>query len=293
MDNIYILLPVHNRRDQTEEFINCLTDQTYKNYHLILIDDGSTDGTAEVVQAKIPSATVIRGQGDWWWAGGLQQGINWLKQNQINSDDIILMINDDVIFEPDFLELGVKILGARLNTLLCAQRFGQQTKKCRDAGIRFELKTLTFSHESSPEKINCLSTMGLFLKFSDLLRIGDFYPRFLPHYLSDYEYTIRAHRKGFSLYTTPELKLWNNETTTGPRKIKQLGLIEFIKIYFSNRFPENPLTWSAFVILTYPKILIPYRLLLIWRTTLISILRQILDICRRYLMKLFRLNETT
>ena len=58
---IYILLPVHNRRDQTKTFIDCLTAQTYQNYHLILIDDGSTDGTAEMVQSKIPLAIIIKG----------------------------------------------------------------------------------------------------------------------------------------------------------------------------------------------------------------------------------------
>ena len=275
--NIYILLPIHNHYDQTEKFINCLTAQTYNNYHLILIDDGSIDGTAEMVRAHIPSAVIIQGQGDWWWAGGLQQGINWLKHHKINSDDIIVMMNDDVIVEPNFLALGMKILDEKPKTLLCAQCFSQQTGKCLDTGVQFNLRNSTFLQAVSPEKINCLSTMGLFLRFSDLLAIGDFYPKFLPHYLSDYEYTIRAHRKGFSLYTTSELKLWNNELTTGPREIQQLSLLEFIKIYFSNRFPGNPQAWSAFTILTYPKILIPYRLLLIWRATIIRVARKILD----------------
>jgi glycosyltransferase involved in cell wall biosynthesis len=77
---IYILLPVHNRREITKVFIDCLEAQTWQNYHLVLIDDGSTDGTEQVVRERVENLTVIRGNGNWWWAGCLQQGFNFLKK---------------------------------------------------------------------------------------------------------------------------------------------------------------------------------------------------------------------
>ena len=40
---LYILLPVHNRREITRDFIDYLEAQTWQNYHLVLIDDESTD----------------------------------------------------------------------------------------------------------------------------------------------------------------------------------------------------------------------------------------------------------
>ena len=96
MSKIYILLPVHNRKEITRGFIECLKTQTFQDYHLVLIDDGSNDGTAVMVKEHIPSATVLRGTGDWWWAGSLQQGIEWLRQQKVHDDDAVLMINDDV-----------------------------------------------------------------------------------------------------------------------------------------------------------------------------------------------------
>ena len=77
---IYILLPVHNRREITGDFIDCLEAQTWQHYHLVLIDDGSTDGTEQMVRERVENLTVIRGNGDWWWAGCLQQGFNFLKK---------------------------------------------------------------------------------------------------------------------------------------------------------------------------------------------------------------------
>jgi GT2 family glycosyltransferase len=102
-ETIYILLPVHDRCEITRRFIVCLKAQTYLNYHLILIDDGSTDGTAEMVGEMIPLLTILRGKGDWWWAGSLQRGYEWLKSNsEVSSQDCVLIINDDTEFESDF-----------------------------------------------------------------------------------------------------------------------------------------------------------------------------------------------
>ena len=71
MPELYILLPVHNRRETTRRFLECLRAQTFQDYHLLLIDDGSTDGTAEMAREFISTLTVLGGSGDWWWAGSL------------------------------------------------------------------------------------------------------------------------------------------------------------------------------------------------------------------------------
>jgi glycosyltransferase involved in cell wall biosynthesis len=41
MKKVYILLPVHNRKEVTQSFIKCLNAQSVKDFHLVLIDDGS------------------------------------------------------------------------------------------------------------------------------------------------------------------------------------------------------------------------------------------------------------
>ena len=98
MEKIYVFLPVHNRRETTERFIQCLKMQSYQNYHLVLIDDGSTDGTEEMVRSQIEPLTVIKGRGDWWWAGALQQGYEWLRSEARKPSDVVLIINDDTQF---------------------------------------------------------------------------------------------------------------------------------------------------------------------------------------------------
>jgi len=63
--NVWVSLPVHNRRQSTLTFVKQLTSQTYKSWHLLLLDDGSKDGSAEAVQELTSKVTVLRGDGHW------------------------------------------------------------------------------------------------------------------------------------------------------------------------------------------------------------------------------------
>ncbi len=271
-EKIYILLPVHNRISITRNFVRYLCAQTYKNFHLVLIDDGSTDGTEEMVQKEVESCTVIKGKGDWWWAGSLQQGYHWLKSRNLPLTDLVLIINDDTEIEPDFLEKAVTILKHRKKTLLLAQSYNLKDGKLTDVGVHANWKRITFNQATAPEQINCLSTRGLFLRIEDFFEVGDFYPKLLPHYLSDYEFTIRAHRRGMRLMTDPSLKIWVNEDTTGYVEFEQDSFIENMKQNFSNKSMMNPIAWTVFIGLACPW---PWKItgwLIVWKRTLFQTL---------------------
>ncbi|MES2025545.1 MAG: glycosyltransferase [Pseudomonadota bacterium] len=270
---LYILLPVHNRRGITERFVRCLNTQSFTDYHLVLIDDGSSDGTAEMVLEHIPSATVLRGNGDWWWGGSLQQGIDWLKEQKNIGEDLILIINDDVFIEDDFLENGWKLMQGMDGTMLQATIYSEKSKDILDRGMFFDAKNMTFLPAESSEKINCLTTNGLFMVGKNLIAVGDFYPRLLPHYLSDYEFTIRAHRKGIHLLVSPDIKLWWNQETTGFRAFSKQSFLHFMKEYFSKKSALNPFYWSSFVILACPARYLPRHLFRIWKNALKTIFK--------------------
>jgi GT2 family glycosyltransferase len=269
---VHILLPVHNRRAITEKFVNCLAGQTYANYHLVLIDDGSTDGTSEMVRGRIVNLTVLTGKGDWWWAGSLQQGVDWLKRNAAD-DDIAVFINDDVTFAPDFLLNGVRLLDQHGGMVL-PQVLNEETGNIEETGVEADLKKLTFRTATSPERINCLPTRGLFMRMSVLRKVGGFFPRLLPHYLSDYEFTIRAHRLGIPLTTSPGLTIAFDKGATGYRNLEGESFADFLRKYFSIKSASNPIYWSTFVLLASPKIHIPWLLTRVWVRSVREIFRQ-------------------
>lgn len=275
--HVYVLLPVHNRRALTEQFVLCLVAQTYQNFRLVLIDDGSTDGTAEMATGHLPGTAVLRGKGNWWWAGSLQQGLDWLRREGIAEEALILMINDDLKVGPEYLERAVRLMAGKQKTFLLSQFHGAIEGIAEENGTHVDLQTLDFSVAESPDQINCLSTQGLFAYWKDVEAVGDFHPRLLPHYLSDYEYTIRAHRLGFMLETSPELLIDLNRDSTGYHKIAEKNFWVFLKKFFSVKSPGNPIYFSVFVVLACPRRWIAGNLFRIWNNTRKGITRGLKD----------------
>ncbi|MCF8069587.1 MAG: glycosyltransferase [Desulfobacterales bacterium] len=272
-DLIYILLPVHNRRVITQRFIECLQQQSYSNYHLVLIDDGSTDETEQMVHELVDSLTVIRGTGNWWWAGCLQQGFNFLKKKGISHDSNILIINDDVTFGKEFLAKGISILEENMQTLLLAQFQEEDASPPKETGFHIDLKKFSFSKASSPEEINCLSTRGLFLKWRDFVDIGGFHPTILPHYWSDYEFTIRAHKIGYRCFTSSDVTLSPNLQETGRSDLNYSNYLQLLKSLFSIKTIANPIYQITFICLVCPAKWLPKNLFKILFSTLLINIR--------------------
>ena len=57
-----VILPNYNKSKFIEEAINSVVSQTYKNWHLYIIDDGSTDSSFEVINkfTNLKNVTVIK-----------------------------------------------------------------------------------------------------------------------------------------------------------------------------------------------------------------------------------------
>ncbi|HEY9074496.1 MAG TPA: glycosyltransferase, partial [Desulfobaccales bacterium] len=237
---------------------------TYTNYHLLLIDDGSRDGTADMVSAAIPNLTVLRGSGNWWWAGSLHQGYLWLRKTGVSPGEMVLIINDDSEFAEDFLELATAWLENHSRTMLLAQAYSRTTGKLRDAGVHADWRRFRFEPLPPPEQINCLSTRGLFFRVGDFLQVGGFYPRLLPHYGSDYEFTMRARRRGLKLATDPAVRLWMDEDATGNHSLKGLPVITYMRKLFSRKTPANPIFFSIFIALSCPVPYVPLNWLRVW-----------------------------
>jgi GT2 family glycosyltransferase len=247
-----IILPYHNRKNITLRLIACLRNQSYKNFRLILVDDGSTDGTTNEILKIFPKSVVLNGNGNLWWGGSLSLAYNFLNQESTIQDEPILILNDDVEINETFLEIGIRYLEENKLSLIMALSISKATNEINDRGVFINWRTLEFYKSLNGELINILSTRGLLLYKSTLISTGGFLPQYFPHYLSDYDFTYRAYKKGFSLKTFEDFYLTEDPNETGHRK-EIYKITDIKKVYFSKKSVYYLPAWLSFIALHSPK----------------------------------------
>lgn len=268
---VYILVPVFNRKAITIEFCRQIKAQTYTNYQIIVIDDGSTDGTSEEVTRLFPQTQIIRTPGNFWWGGCLQQGYQWITQHS-SPEGIVLIANDDMTIEENYIENAVSILQKSKMTLLGSVCWGKDKQKPIDRGIRWDWngRRLTVINVGQIDQINCLSTRGLYLRVRDFIELGGFYPKMLPHYLSDYEYTMRAYQRGYKLITDETVFVKTKDDSSGISSYDTSSWGKFLRQYLSPRNYHHPFYTMSFIFLACPSFKLRWK----------NYINVVIEICR-------------
>lgn len=109
--SIAVIMACHNRADFTRRCLEALrtadTNSGCLSIHLFITDDGSSDGTSDVIVELFPKATLVRGDGTWYWARSMAAA-EAAALTDINPD-FLLWLNDDTFLEDDALERLVAV----------------------------------------------------------------------------------------------------------------------------------------------------------------------------------------
>src|SRR5882757_9090479 len=98
-----ILIPIYNRLKITQQGLSSLykaldryavTGQGKCQFDIVVIDDGSTDGSSQRISEHYPAVHLLQGTGDLWWSGAINLGARYTVE-QLNSDYLLLW-NDDI-----------------------------------------------------------------------------------------------------------------------------------------------------------------------------------------------------
>ncbi len=109
--SISVVIPVHNRRETTLAGLRslCAAGTDGLDVRVVVVDDGSTDGTGDAIRAEFPLIEVIEGDGTLHYAGGTNRGI---EASLRHAPDFIVTANDDAEFDSALF----------VNLLRCADR---------------------------------------------------------------------------------------------------------------------------------------------------------------------------
>jgi glycosyltransferase involved in cell wall biosynthesis len=260
METVFAIVPVHNRREHTRACLACLRAQTHPRRRVIVVDDGSTDGTAALVAKEYPEATLLAGSGDLWWAGGVNRGMEHAL-SEGSDRDFLLIVNNDMTFGEDFVsslrEESLAAGGAVVGPVCLDGQTGRRV----DAGMVVDWKGVRIAarEDAAGAAPDALSTRGLLVPFPVARAVGTLDAAALPHYLSDVEYTLRIRRMGFPLLLSGRTTARLDTETSGVRVTPGGGspIREIRDHLFSYRSPSNIVHWMRFLRICCPRRYLP------------------------------------
>lgn len=100
--NLSIIIPTYNEERDVQECLNSLKKQIYKKFEIIIVDDGSTDKTIEIVK-KFKDVKIIKGEHR---GPGFSRNIG-AKNAQ---GEILVFVDADMTFDRDYLKNLIKPL---------------------------------------------------------------------------------------------------------------------------------------------------------------------------------------
>lgn len=221
---VYCVIPVHNRLEITKRFLGCLLGQDYVSVQIIIVDDGSTDGTGEyLAQSGLPNLTVITGNGNLWWGGAMRLGMKHVLE-VARTEDFLLMINDDVYIEAGYVKHLVeesKLHGrAVIGSLQCGH-----TGRMLASGYHINYWTMQIiPAEVHATLVDCLPGRGALYPMEAVRQCGLVHSTIFPHYFGDIEYAARAKEMGWPLVISKKARVFTS-TESSDAHIKRKGFI--------------------------------------------------------------------
>ena len=255
MYTIAFIIPVHNRSDYTEKCLFYLKSQkdtrffkNNKNF-IIVVDDGSSDGTSKMIHEHFPDVIVLNGDGNLWYSGSLNLGIRYALQ-ELKCDFINVWENDirpvDHYFNnlQDILDKwdGRSLISSKLvymnNPNIVFSMGGIFNPK---TGYK---KLIGRNQPDGPEyqvpvEADWFSGQQLLLHKSIIEEIGYFDDKNFPQYHSDIDYALRARKAGYKNMIYPELTLLNDPEATGMHQMKNKSFKQFYESLVSLRSNAN------------------------------------------------------
>ena len=269
---VYILIPIHNNIAETRKCLSCIRTQTYNNYEVVIIDDGSTDNSTEIIKNEYSDTTILQDDGNLWWAGALYKGIEYVLK-KVKPNDYVLILNNDLIFDNNYIINLVESSDENQGAVVGSLCKDQKTGVIIDSGVKIDWKNLKFNlieviddGDNLIWDIDVLSTRGILIPVNVILDIGNFIPHKLRHYLSDYEYTIRMKKHGHTLLTSKKAIAFLNSEVTGfhLKWDEKYTLKDIYWAAFSTKSSSNLKAWLIFIHLCCPP---SYKPLCYWRIT--------------------------
>ncbi|WP_430934754.1 glycosyltransferase family A protein [Saccharicrinis sp. 156] len=141
MSTVTFLMPVYNGELYIKEAIDSVLNQTYQNFELLIINDGSTDGTQAIIESYKDARIKCVQQENMGVSRSLNNGLSLIETPYIRRHDA------DDISEPDMLEKQMKFLDAHPEISFVSTQCAFMSNRSKVAYKYRQPKTLLFKNK--------------------------------------------------------------------------------------------------------------------------------------------------
>jgi GT2 family glycosyltransferase len=245
--SLFVIIPVHNRKEASKECLKCLTRQSLPGFKVLVVDDGSTDGTQDMLKHDFPEVIRLEGDGNLFWTGGTNLGVQYALDH---GADLIVTLNNDVLVKEDYLETLVEAHRKSPTALIGSINLTQEEpRRLLYAGIeslnywtaksikRGRVHQMYNGEFSGLLPTYSLPGRGVLIPRKVFDTIGLYDEKYFRHYAADYDFSLRANDAGFDLLIhmgNPVFSPYEPDRTGG----RGQTLFSFIKSFFKFRSPN-------------------------------------------------------
>jgi GT2 family glycosyltransferase len=206
ISRIAVLVTCHNRRDLTVSCLNALFNNDVDSnivLKVFLVDDGSTDSTADTIEAKYPDVHVLLGNGKMYWCGGMRFAFATAVKDDF---DYYLWLNDDTLLKPRAIsellatlkdKLGISV-GSCCDAVTGRWTYGGRVVKGKGKSI----SGVPVLPNGDVQECHLMNGNVVLVPKSVVSVLGLISDEFT-HSLGDYDYGLRAIDNGIPLFITP------------------------------------------------------------------------------------------
>jgi GT2 family glycosyltransferase len=217
-----------NNYQMTAECIRSLAVMDAKNYEVLVVDNGSSDRSVEMLSEEFPQITVLPQEFNLGFAAGCNVGVRYALAK---GTEYVLLLNNDTFVARDFLsEMLASIeTDPRIGVVCPKIYFAHPPEKLWYAGADFSLWSGTVRHRGWKQidhgqfdrnhKMTRATGCAMLVRCSALRDVGLLDEQFWA-YAEDLDWSLRFLKQGYRLRYAPKARLWHYD---GATSVKSMG----------------------------------------------------------------------
>ena len=270
MIKLTIIIPTYNRKNSLLNLLETLQKQDHGSsaITIIVIVDGSTDGTIEAVRSFFPAVEIIEGDGFWWWTKSVNEGCQRALKNET---DGVLLLNDDIQLDDGYIRNLLNAIEKEPQAIIGSLNITEEKEKriffSGAPKMNWWAGKIQRYHPflapykeilTGLHKTVVLPGRGLYIPVSVFEKMGFFDQEFLPQYKADYDFVLRAARHQIPAFISWDAIIHTHMGKTGPgATFTQQSFSRFSKSLFHNRSRTNLRQNFTYYLRHFPRALIP------------------------------------